>query len=260
MLALAITATAIAALAMLTLIYRVLKAAHSRPRTAPAGSDGHSHSPLERVVLTTISSAIRAMLRAGLPLGPMRMLTLPGRTTGLPRTNPVDLFQHDGRYFLVATHTAQAAWVRNLRAAGSGELTRGRNRVTFTAVQLQDDQAAVILKNVIGARMARPVAGFVLRQTIGIEPDASLGEYRRITTDHPVFELTLTPADKPRNLRHTTRPSAPALLIGGGTVVALVHLALGITGIMTAAQWSSGVIIGLFLAGLGNHLRIFGRR
>jgi hypothetical protein len=29
---------------------------------------------------------------------------------------------------------------------------------------------------------------------------------------------------------------------------------------MTAAQWISGVVIGLLIAGVGNHRRIFGRR
>jgi hypothetical protein len=29
---------------------------------------------------------------------------------------------------------------------------------------------------------------------------------------------------------------------------------------MTTTQWASGLVIGLLLTGLGNHLRIFGRR
>lgn len=257
-----ITAAAtLAIVAILTVAYRVLKTAHSRPRTAPAGSAGPSHTPLERAVLTTIGTIIKTLLRRGIPLGPMRLLTVNGRTTGLPRTNPVDLFEHDGRFFLVATHTAQAAWVHNLRAAGTGELVSGRRtRRTFTATELTGDQAAEILKTVVGGRMARPVAGFVLRQTIDIAPNASAAEYARITADHPVFELTLTQAPESDRVRRIRRPAVPALLIGAGAFLVFIHLTLGLTGVMTTAQWTSGMVVGLLAAGLGNHLRIFGRR
>ena len=35
---------------------------------------------------------------------------------------------------------------------------------------------------------------------------------------------------------------------------------LGAVGIMSRPQWVSGVVLGLMIAGVGNHLRIFGRR
>jgi hypothetical protein len=47
---------------------------------------------------------LKKLLRAGVPMGPMILLTVRGRTTGLPRTTPVDLFEGDGRRWLVATH------------------------------------------------------------------------------------------------------------------------------------------------------------
>lgn len=52
----------------------------------------------------------------------------------------------------------------------------------------------------------------------------------------------------------------PKIVIVAGLVVATAHLILGLTGNMTAMQWISGVIIGLLIAGGGNHFRIHGRR
>jgi deazaflavin-dependent oxidoreductase (nitroreductase family) len=125
------------------------------------------------------------------------MLTVPGRTSGLPRTNPVDLWTGDGRSFLVATHTEQAAWVRNLRAARGGTLWLGRRRWSFTAIELPREDAAAVLKNVLGPRMRRPIAGFVLRRTVAVPPDAPMGAFVEAAKTHPVFEVTLTPIDPP---------------------------------------------------------------
>jgi hypothetical protein len=59
----------------------------------------------------------------------------------------------------------------------------------------------------------------------------------------------------------TTRSrKLPASLIVAGLLVALVHLTLAVTGAMTTAQWISGIAIGLLIAGVGNHIRLFGRR
>jgi deazaflavin-dependent oxidoreductase (nitroreductase family) len=184
-----------AILALLAVVYRVLKAAHARPpgTARPVHHDAsHPRSGVERAVLTVLTRLIRHLLSHGVRLGPMMLLTVRGRTTGVPRTNPVDLFQRDGRHWLVATHTADASWVRNLRAAGEGTLALGRRRYTFTAVELRQDGAGAVLKDVLGPRMAKPLAGFVLRQTLQVPPDASLEEYISAAAQHPVFELAVS--------------------------------------------------------------------
>jgi hypothetical protein len=52
----------------------------------------------------------------------------------------------------------------------------------------------------------------------------------------------------------------PIVAIILGVLIALVHVTLGLTGVMTTAQWVSGVAVGLVVAGLGNHRRVFGHR
>lgn len=204
--AIVVAVIAVLAAALLAVVYRVLKAAHTRP--SPQGTrhshdgasgahvhaaDRHQHSHMETAVLTMVTKLIRLMIRHGVHLGPMMMLTVRGRKTGVARTNPVDVFERDGRRWLVATHDSGANWVRNLRAAGKGTLARGRNRFSFTATQLPQDEAGRVLRDVLGPRLARPLAGFVLRQTLGVPPGAAPGEFERAAIDHPVFQITVTP-------------------------------------------------------------------
>ncbi len=49
-----------------------------------------------------------------------------------------------------------------------------------------------------------------------------------------------------------------ALAVAGLVVVALA--VLGASGVMTTRQRASGLVIGLAIAGLGNHLPLFGLR
>ena len=133
---------------------------------------------------------LKKLLRAGVPMGPMILLTVRGRTTGLPRTTPVDLFERDGRRWLVATHGGDNSnWVRNLRAAGEGILTRGRRREAIAAAELTPEEAGPVLKEVLAPRLASPTRGFVLRHTLDVMPDASLDDFISATRFHPVFEL-----------------------------------------------------------------------
>lgn len=288
------------AMLLLALGYRVLKKAHARPPVAagspsPAvSSHGHGtahghdtaqghdgaahpdaaaasgHSGMERAVLQTIGRTLKLLVRMGVRIGPMMMLTVRGRKSGVARTNPVDLFEQNGRRWLVATHEANASWVLNLRAAGEGKLARGRRNFTFTATELSQQDAGTVLKEVLGPRLAKPVGGFVLRQTLGVPSDAPLAEFVDAAALHPVFELTASQGSAQVRARvgnepgtadqaSARRPKLPYTAIGVGALIAVAHASLGAAGVMTATQWISGVAIGLLVAGVGNHLRIFGR-
>jgi len=106
-------------------------------------------------VLTSVTRLIRLLLRLGIAPAPMVLLGVQGRTSGIIRTSPVDVYHADGRSFLVATHDANANWVRNLRAAAEGTLARGTRRWTLTAAELGQQEAARVLREVLGPRIAR---------------------------------------------------------------------------------------------------------
>lgn len=51
----------------------------------------------------------------------------------------------------------------------------------------------------------------------------------------------------------------PYALIAIGAVAVLAHLAPAVHGVLGIDGWVSGVAIGALVAGLVNHIRIFGR-
>jgi deazaflavin-dependent oxidoreductase (nitroreductase family) len=133
---------------------------------------------------------IKGLLRLGIPLGPMTLLTVRGRKTGEPHTTPVDRFERAGRSFLVSTHGGEGSnWVRNLRAAGEGMLSLGHRRENITAVEMAPEAAAPVLKEGLGPRLALPIRGFVLRRTLGVGPGASSDDFLMVARSHPVFEV-----------------------------------------------------------------------
>ena len=74
-----------------------------------------------------------------------RVLAVRGRSSGAWRTVPVNLLVVDGERYLVAPR-GTTQWVRNLRAAGGGELRVGRRVEKFTAEELGDDAKPAVLR------------------------------------------------------------------------------------------------------------------
>jgi deazaflavin-dependent oxidoreductase (nitroreductase family) len=93
--------------------------------------------PANRVVI--------ALQRIGLPLGTMRVLTVPGRTSGKMRATPVSSLTVDGRQYIVGG-LAEADWVKNVRAAGWGLLAQGRKKSRVRLVELPVEERAPILR------------------------------------------------------------------------------------------------------------------
>jgi deazaflavin-dependent oxidoreductase (nitroreductase family) len=143
--------------------------------------------------MPVLTWAITMLLRIGVRMtifGPMMLLTVRGRKTGKPRTTPIDLHEHDGRRFLIATHGV-GSWVHNLRASGEGVLSLGWSRQRFTAVELPPEVGGPIIKDVLGPLLASEGArGTALRQNFSLAADASLDDFIDAARSHPVFELS----------------------------------------------------------------------
>jgi hypothetical protein len=75
--------------------------------------------------------------------------------------------------------------VRNLRAAGRGELRVGRRVEVFTATELPDGEKADALRAYL--RRWKFEVGVFLD---GVGPDSPDAELRRIGPRHPVFRLS----------------------------------------------------------------------
>lgn len=86
-----------------------------------------------------------AVLRRGLRIGSQYLLTAPGRKTGEPRSTPVSIATVDGARYIVAAF-ADAAWVQNVRAAGSARLTRGGTSESVHLEELPVDAREPVLR------------------------------------------------------------------------------------------------------------------
>ena len=139
-----------------------------------------------RAMGSLFNSTVAALTRAGISVWGSRVLAVRGRTSGEWRTNPVNPLAYQGSRYLVAPR-GHTQWVRNLRAAGGGELRVGRRVEAFTATELADEQKPEILREYL-RRWKFEVGVFFG----GVGPDSPDDDLRRIAPDHPVFRLTVT--------------------------------------------------------------------
>src|SRR5690349_15574988 len=134
------------------------------------------------VLLKPANFVITTLLRAGVKIGNMSLLTVRGRKSGQPRTTPVWLEEHNGQRWLISPY-GQVNWVRNLRASGEATVTRGRRTERVSAVEPPVHEAAPLLKQSLAA------APSMLRGYFDVTPDAPLEDFEREVPRHPVFLL-----------------------------------------------------------------------
>jgi deazaflavin-dependent oxidoreductase (nitroreductase family) len=127
--------------------------------------------------------AVRGLVRLGVGVWGARELRLLGRKSGQLRTNVVNLLPLAGEQYLVAPR-GTTEWVRNLRAAGGGELRLGRRVKSFRAAELDDDAKFLVLRAYL-ERWKWEVGQFFQ----GVGPDASDSDIARIAPDYPVFRI-----------------------------------------------------------------------
>lgn len=131
------------------------------------------------------NATVAGLTRAGISVMGSRVLHVRGRSSGEWRTTPVNLLRYDGGTYLVAPR-GQTQWVRNLRAAGRGELHVGRRAEEFTAAELADAQKPAILRAYL--RKWKMEVGVFFA---GVGPDAADAELLAIAPGYPVFRITL---------------------------------------------------------------------
>jgi deazaflavin-dependent oxidoreductase (nitroreductase family) len=127
------------------------------------------------------------LTRHGVSVLGSRVLAVRGRTSGQWRTTPVNLLPYEGHRYLVAPR-GQTQWVRNLRAAGTGELRAGRRGGSFRGRELTDDEKVPVLRAYLKRWKAEVGIFFE-----GTGPDSSDEQIRAIAPKNPAFEVL--PAD-----------------------------------------------------------------
>jgi hypothetical protein len=104
-------------------------------------------------------------------------LVVKRRQSGEEQSIPVIPVEHDGARYIVSTR-GESDWVRNMRAAGGGELRGKSSSERFTATEVPLAERGPI----IGAY--REVAGKTVTAYWDKLPDDA---------DHPVFRIAATP-------------------------------------------------------------------
>jgi deazaflavin-dependent oxidoreductase (nitroreductase family) len=132
---------------------------------------------------TIFNPLVRWATRRGLSVAGSRELLVVGRTSGEVRATAVNLLTIDGRRYLVAPR-GTTQWVRNLRAAGEGELRVGRRTEAFVARELDDADKAPVLRAYL-ERWAWEVGRFF----DDLDADSSDDEVAAAAPGFPVFEV-----------------------------------------------------------------------
>lgn len=137
----------------------------------------------DRFTLKVMNPTVAWLARHGISLLGSRELRIVGRKSGIVRSNVVNVLDLDGRRYLVAPR-GTTEWVRNLRAAGEGELRIGRRVEAFTPAELDDADKLPVLRAYL-RKWAWEVGQFFE----GVDKDSSDEELAAVAPGFPVFEL-----------------------------------------------------------------------
>jgi deazaflavin-dependent oxidoreductase (nitroreductase family) len=152
-------------------------------------SDTHAvRAPSVPSLIPVLNPLIRRLIGAGLPFGPNVLLTVRGRTSGLPRTFPVAILELDGRRF-VQSPFGEVNWVRNLRAAGEAVVSRGSEREEVEAIEVPPEDGGSILRDALAPYLNSRILAPAVGRFLGYHAHDTLEEYVEEARQHPLFEL-----------------------------------------------------------------------
>lgn len=115
--------------------------------------------------------------------GPV-VLTVPGRTSGKPRSTPITPMVVDGVRYVVSGFPG-ADWERNARAADTATLTTGKRSETVRMVELSAEDARPLLRQF--PTLVPTGVSFMKRS--GLVTDGTPGEFEALAGRCAVFRF-----------------------------------------------------------------------
>ena len=112
------------------------------------------------------------------------VLTVPGRTSGKPRSTPITPMVVDGVRYVVSGFPG-ADWERNARAADTATLTTGKRSETVQMVELSADDARPLLRQF--PTLVPTGVSFMKRS--GLVTDGTPGEFEALAGRCAVFRF-----------------------------------------------------------------------
>lgn len=155
--------------------------------TTTIGSTAARYVRPDRFTEKVMNPFVRWCVRRGIGVAGARELRIVGRRSGQVRSNVVNLLELDGTRYLVAPR-GTTEWVRNLRAAGRGELRLGRRVEAFTVDELADADKLPVLREYL-RRWGWEVGQFFE----GVDKGSTDDELAAIAPGFPVFAVRPLP-------------------------------------------------------------------
>ena len=142
--------------------------------------------------VSLFSPVLKFLLKLGVPLGANGLITIRGRSSGLPRTAAVAIIGVDGRRWVWAPW-GDVHWVRNLRAAGRATITVRRRKEEVGRHRAGRTERVAFFRDVLGP-FARSIPGGVtfIRVVDGVDLDdpVAAADGRRVFELHPARPRT----------------------------------------------------------------------
>lgn len=139
-------------------------------------------------LIRLLNPLMRRLGGLGMPLGPNVLLTVRGRTSGLPRTFPVAILAVGDRQF-VQSPFGEVDWVRNLRVSGEAIVSKGRRHEQVSAAELTPEVGGGVLHEALAPFLTSRLRAFFVGRFFKIRPDSTLADYEAEARRHPMFEL-----------------------------------------------------------------------
>ncbi|MCX5098868.1 nitroreductase family deazaflavin-dependent oxidoreductase [Streptomyces sp. NBC_00439] len=133
-----------------------------------------------------MNGIVGRLARHGLSMFGSAEMSVRGRKSGQMQRVPVNPHTHEGAQYLVSAR-GHSQWVRNMRAAGGGELRVGRKVREFTAVEIPDDEQKSLVIRAYLERWGWQVNDYFQ----GVTAESSDAELLAACPDHPVFRISL---------------------------------------------------------------------
>ncbi|WP_328429479.1 nitroreductase/quinone reductase family protein [Streptomyces sp. NBC_00443] len=131
------------------------------------------------------NSVVGWLARHGFSIAGTAEMSVRGRKSGSMQRIPVNPHTYGGTQYLVSAR-GHSQWVRNMRAAGGGELRVGRKVRQFSAVEIPDGMKLPILRTYLEKW------GWEVNQYFdGVTAKSSDAEIVAAAPDHPVFRITV---------------------------------------------------------------------
>jgi deazaflavin-dependent oxidoreductase (nitroreductase family) len=145
-------------------------------------------TPRAPSLVSVVNPLIRRLVGAGMPFGPNVLLTVRGRTSGVPRTFPVAIVNVNGRRYIQSPF-GDVNWVRNLRAAGEAVVTKGRREEPVQAIEIAPEEGGPILREALAPYVRSRVLSKVLGRFFDLGGSSTHEDYVAEARRHPMFEL-----------------------------------------------------------------------